>query len=137
MSYFQGRLIDHLHLRVTDYGASRDFYMAVLEVLGRSDDITYGRDWLCCDELSIGQRDYGETPSCIHLCFQAKDRAMVDQFYTAAMAAGGRDYGPPGLRDYHPGYYAAFVLDPDGNNIEVKCDERAITRSSPVIEIRT
>ena len=54
----------------------------------------------------------------LHVAFQAPDRATVDRFYEAAIAAGGRDNGPPGERDYHPGYYAAFVLDPDGTNVE-------------------
>ncbi|MBA4490381.1 VOC family protein [Paracoccus sp. S1E-3] len=137
MSYFQGRLIDHLHMRVTNYEKSRDFYQAILEALGQGDNIEHGRDWMCCDELFLDQLDVGDTPSRIHLCFQAADRAMVNAFYEAALATGGRDYGAPGLRDYHPGYYAAFVLDPDGNNIEAKFDERPLTRSAPVIEITT
>lgn len=60
----------------------------------------------------------GVTPSRVHLAFQARDRAMVDAVYAAGLAAGGRDNGGPGERPYHPGYYAAFLLDPDGNNIE-------------------
>jgi catechol 2,3-dioxygenase-like lactoylglutathione lyase family enzyme len=55
----------------------------------------------------------------LHLAFAGRDRAAVDRFHVAALAAGGRDNGKPGERSYHPGYYAAFVLDPDGNNIEV------------------
>jgi len=54
----------------------------------------------------------------VHLAFQAADRAAVDRFYAAALAAGGKDHGKPGIRAYHPGYYGAFVIDPDGNNIE-------------------
>ncbi|HEY9012925.1 MAG TPA: VOC family protein, partial [Devosia sp.] len=57
-------------------------------------------------------------PTHVHLAFQAKDIAMVQAFHKAALAAGGKDNGPPGERPYHPGYYGAFVLDPDGNNIE-------------------
>jgi hypothetical protein len=60
---------------------------------------------------------------------------MVDAFHAAGLAHGGRDNGGPGLRDYHPGYYAAFLLDPDGNNIETKVDERVTARSAPVIDI--
>ena len=60
----------------------------------------------------------GELTGRHHIAFQAQDRAMVDAFYKAALAHGGRDNGAPGERSYHPGYYAAFVLDPDGNNIE-------------------
>jgi len=60
----------------------------------------------------------------LHLCFQAGSRDMVQAFHAAGLANGGRDNGAPGVRDYHPGYYAAFLLDPDGNNIEAKLDER-------------
>jgi catechol 2,3-dioxygenase-like lactoylglutathione lyase family enzyme len=80
-----------------------------------------GRDFWA-DELYIGARDseqvQGDLTGRIHIAFQAQDRAMVDAFYQAAMAHGGRDNGAPGERAYRPGYYAAFVLDPDGNNIE-------------------
>jgi len=65
-----------------------------------------------------------------HLAFQAQDRAAVDAFYKAALAHGGKDNGAPGERPYHPGYYAAFVLDPDGNNIEAVHHGEAV-RSSP------
>jgi len=70
-----------------------------------------------------------------HLAFQAKDRAMVDHFYQAALANGGKDNGAPGERNYHPGYYAAFVLDPDGNNIEAVYHGEA-KRSVESVEIR-
>ncbi|MEC9103237.1 MAG: VOC family protein, partial [Pseudomonadota bacterium] len=70
-----------------------------------------------------------------HLCFQARDRAMVDAIHAAGLAHGRPDNGAPGLRYYHPGYYAAFLLDPDGNNIEAKVDERVTARSAPVIDI--
>lgn len=70
-----------------------------------------------------------------HLAFQARDRAMVDAFYQAALAHGGRDHGAPGERAYHPGYYAAFVLDPDGNNIEAVFHGEA-QRSAPSVHIR-
>ena len=77
---------------------------------------------LWADELFISTSDSdeveGHLTGGIHLAFQAQDRAMVDAFYRTAMAQGGRDNGAPGERSYHPGYYAAFVLDPDGNNIE-------------------
>ena len=112
--HHQGRLIDHVHLRVRDLEAAKRFYKAVLEALGlaaRDETDTH----LAADELWI---DRGELPSCIHLAFQAPDRTTVQRFHTAALAAGGRDNGAPGERSYHPGYYAAFVLDPDGNNIE-------------------
>ena len=117
----RGRLIDHLQLVVRDLAASRRFYDAVFEAVqvplgGEGDD----HFWF--DELFVSTADsdaaQGELTGRHHLAFQARDRAMVDAFHRAALAAGGRDNGAPGERDYHPGYYAAFVLDPDGNNIE-------------------
>lgn len=108
-----GRLIDHIHLRTRHLDDAKRFYKAVFEVLG----IPYDEkpDHLAADEFWL---DAGETPSHVHLAFQAKDQATVQRFYEAALKAGGRDHGGPGERDYHPGYYGAFVLDPDGNNIE-------------------
>lgn len=80
-------------------------------------------DHFFCDELWVSAtKTMGQTLSLtgrVHLAFAGPDRAAVDRVYTAALAAGGTDNGPPGERKYHPGYYAAFVLDPDGNNIEV------------------
>ncbi|KFN48252.1 VOC family protein [Arenimonas composti] len=70
----------------------------------------------------------------LHLAFQARDRAMVDAFHHAALAAGGSDHGAPGERSYHPGYYAAFVLDPAGNNIEAVFHGEA-ERSAPSVRI--
>ena len=117
MSYHQGRLIDHVHLRVADLPRSRAFYRAVFEALTMLD--AYGEDDGCfyIDELYVDEAD-GEV-SRVHLAFEARDREAVDRFHEFALRAGGRDNGAPGLRKYHPRYYAAFVLDPDGNNIEV------------------
>ena len=115
MEYHRGRLIDHVHLRASDLEASRRFYRAALEAVGFT-DIREGADWFSADELWIDKAD-GPT-SRVHLAFQAASRDMVDGFHAAALAAGGRDNGAPGERSYHPGYYAAFVLDPDGNNVE-------------------
>ena len=112
-----GRLIDHVHLRVRDLGVAKRFYKAVLDALGTV-PWSEGEDHLEADELWI---DQGESPSRVHLAFQAHDREAVRRFHAAALAAGGTDNGTPGERDYHPGYYAAFVLDPDGNNIEAVC----------------
>lgn len=108
MPHHVGRLIDHVHLR-----AAKRFYRAVFAVLGIP--LEEAEDHIAGDEFWL---DAGETASFVHLAFQASDRATVDRFYEAALAAGGRDNGRPGERDYHPGYYGAFVLDPDGNNIE-------------------
>ncbi|TIU04720.1 MAG: VOC family protein, partial [Mesorhizobium sp.] len=121
MQLYRGRLIDHLHLAVRDVKASRRFYGAVLEVLG----VPIGgeaEDYFWADELFVSSADSRAAQGVLtgrhHLAFQAKDRAMVDSFYQAGLAAGGKDNGAPGERPYHPGYYAAFLLDPDGSNIE-------------------
>jgi catechol 2,3-dioxygenase-like lactoylglutathione lyase family enzyme len=115
MEFHQGRLLDHVHLRVRDLEASKRFYRAGLEALGlaltRESETAF-----LADELYVS--DDGEPTSGVHIAFQAADRDAVQRFYDAALAAGGRDNGPPGDRDYHPGYYAAYVLDPDGNNVE-------------------
>ncbi|MBA2660994.1 MAG: VOC family protein [Bradymonadaceae bacterium] len=115
MEFHYGRLFDHVHLRVADLGASKRFYHTVLYALDRELGAE-GQDFFISDELFITKAD--ERVSHIHLAFQAEDRESVDRFYEAALTAGGTDNGPPGERDYHPGYYAAYVLDPDGNNIE-------------------
>lgn len=117
----RGRLIDHVQLVVRDLSASRAFYEAALGALniplGGADE---GYFWM--DELFVSSADsiaaQGHLTGRHHLAFQAQDRAMVEAFYQAALAHGGKDNGAPGERPYHPGYYAAFVLDPDGNNIE-------------------
>lgn len=118
----RGRLIDHVQLVVDDLAAARRFYEAIFEVL----DIPIGGSaethfWV--DELFISSKDgpesLGKVTGRHHLAFQAKDRATVDAAHKAAIAAGGQDFGPPGERKYHPGYYAGFMLDPAGNNIEV------------------
>ena len=117
----RGRLFDHVQLVVRDLAASQAFYTAVLEALlvpmGGADE---GYFW--ADELFVSSADspaaQGHFTGRHHLAFQARDQAMVDAFYRAALAHGGTDNGAPGERAYHPGYYAAFVLDPDGNNIE-------------------
>lgn len=113
MELKRGRLIDHLHLRTRNLAASKRFYTAVLGVLGVQ--VTDGGEHFYADELWV---DVGEQSSRVHVAFQAADRATVDRFYAAGLAAGGKDNGAPGERAYHPGYYAAFLYDPDGNNIE-------------------
>jgi len=117
----RGRLIDHLHLVVKDLAASRKFYGALLDVLG----VPIGGEgptFFWADELFVSSADspaaLGKLTGRHHLAFQARDRAAVEAFYKAGLAAGGTDNGAPGERPYHPGYYAAFLLDPDGNNIE-------------------
>jgi catechol 2,3-dioxygenase-like lactoylglutathione lyase family enzyme len=117
----RGRLIDHLQLVVRDIGASRKFYEAIFKVL----NIPLGgssKDFFWADEIFISTPDseaaLGMLTGRQHIAFQAADRMMVEAFHKAALENGGRDNGAPGERPYHPGYYAAFLLDPDGNNIE-------------------
>ena len=117
MQFHLGRLIDHVHLRVADLDASKRFYRAVLRSLNR--DLTLeGPNSFAADELFVTACN-GDAPSCIHLAFQAADRSAVDRCFSEALAAGARDNGAPGERAYHPGYYSAYFLDLDGNNLEV------------------
>jgi catechol 2,3-dioxygenase-like lactoylglutathione lyase family enzyme len=118
----RGRLVDHIQLVVRDIGASKRFYRALFDLLkipigGEADDHIWA------DELFISTAHsdaaLGELTGRVHLAFQTRSRDVVERFHEIAIAAGGRDNGAPGERKYHPGYYAAFVLDPDGNNIEV------------------
>jgi catechol 2,3-dioxygenase-like lactoylglutathione lyase family enzyme len=119
---YRGRLIDHIQLIVRDFEASRRFYLAVFGAIGIP-LAGEGSDYIWADELFISTADSeaaaGKLTGRHHIAFQAKDRAMVDAFHAAGLEAGGVDNGKPGERPrYHPGYYAAFLLDPDGNNIE-------------------
>jgi len=133
----RGRLIDHLQLVVRDLSAARTFYDAVLGVLNIPVNGT-GDGFFWADELVVSTADseaaQGALTGRVHLAFQAPSRDAVDAFYRAALAHGGTDYGAPGLRPYHPGYYAAFVLDPDGNNVEAVHHGEA-QRSVPSVRI--
>jgi catechol 2,3-dioxygenase-like lactoylglutathione lyase family enzyme len=118
----RGRLIDHLQLVVRDLAASRRFYEALLGAIG----VPLGGEgpgFFWADELFVSSRDSnaaaGELTGRAHFALQAKDRAAVDTAYRAGLEAGGKDNGTPGERPYHPGYYAGFLLDPDGNNVEI------------------
>jgi catechol 2,3-dioxygenase-like lactoylglutathione lyase family enzyme len=117
----RGRLIDHVQLVVRDLEASRAFYAAVLDVLqvpmGGEEEGFFWADEFCVSTADSDAAE-GQLTGRTHVAFQAADRATVDAFHKAALAHGGKDNGAPGERPYHPGYYAAFVLDPDGNNIE-------------------
>ncbi len=134
----RGRLIDHIQLVVKDLAASRRFYTAVLASLnipmGGSAD-----EYFWADELFISTPESKAAQGVLtgrhHLAFQAQSPGMVDSFYQAALANGGKDNGSPGERPYHPGYYAAFVLDPDGNNIEAVYHGEA-KRSARSVHIR-
>ncbi|HUG57525.1 MAG TPA: VOC family protein [Candidimonas sp.] len=134
----RGRLIDHIQLVVRDLAASQKFYESIFKIL-RIPMGGEGNGYFWVDELFVSSADseaaHGELTGRHHLAFQAQDEAMVDAFHTAALANGGKSNGAPGLREYHPGYYAAFVLDPDGNNIEAVY-HGAAQRSAPSVEIR-
>jgi catechol 2,3-dioxygenase-like lactoylglutathione lyase family enzyme len=117
MEFHRGRLFDHVHLRVKDLDASKRFYRAVLSAIGHPDVLVDGKGNFFADELFVDEADDYVTR--VHLAFQAPDRETVQAFHKAALAAGGRYNGAPGERPYHPGYYAAFAFDPDGNNVEV------------------
>jgi catechol 2,3-dioxygenase-like lactoylglutathione lyase family enzyme len=117
-------MIDHIGVSVTDVVKSKAFYRSALAPLGYAvimefeGDVGFGVPPK--PDFWIGQTGADVLPT--HVAFRADNRKQVDAFYKAAMAAGGRDNGPPGLRpDYHANYYGAFVLDPDGNNIEAVC----------------
>ena len=124
-------MIDHIGFAVSNMERSKAFYVDALKPLGIGVvmEVTaeqtaadahagFGKDNKAFFWIGGGQKPKGGT----HLAFTAPTRADVDSFYRAALAAGGRDNGPPGLRPhYHPDYYGAFVLDPDGNNIEAAC----------------
>jgi len=116
---------------VSDLEASKRFYRAVLESLDLSAVLVEGADYFYADELFVDKAS--GAVSQVHLAFQAPDRATVHKFHAAALAAGGRDNGRAGERRYHPGYYAAFVLDPDGNNIEAVCHGPADRSASSVV----
>jgi catechol 2,3-dioxygenase-like lactoylglutathione lyase family enzyme len=127
---YQGRLIDHVHLRVRDLEATKRFYRAVLEALGR--ELTHENESaFASDELYVSAD--GEPTSGVHLAFQAADRDAVARFHEAALAEGGTDNGRPGERDYHPGYFAAYAFDPDGNNVEAVYHGPATRSSESVV----
>lgn len=133
----RGRLIDHLQLVVADLTRSKRFYAAVFEALG----VPLGGEgpgFFWADELFISDRESpaaaGATTGRAHFAFQAADREAVERFHAAGLAAGGKDHGKPGERPYHPGYYAAFLLDPDGNNVEAVYHGPA-QRSAPSVKV--
>jgi len=127
-------MIDHIGIPVSDYARSKAFYVSALAPLGYTLIMEVQQnehDAKACGLGAGGKPDFwiggeGGLNHPVHIALVAKDRASVDAFYKAALAAGARDNGPPGPRPhYHPNYYAAFVLDPDGHNIEAVCHKPA------------
>lgn len=128
-------MLDHLGFPVSDYQRAKDFYLKALAPLGyglvMEVDQQKEKGYSAAGFGAAGKPDLwiggeGKLNRAIHVAITAEDRASVDAFYRAALAAGGTDNGPPGLRPhYHPNYYAAFVLDPDGHNIEAVCRKPA------------
>ena len=121
-------MIDHVSVIVSDYARSRAFYLQALAATGHSklvelpDGQTAGFCHADGSDFWIRQGEATRPP--VHVAFRVASRAAVDAFYRAAIAAGGRDNGPPGSRPrYHAHYYGAYVLDPDGHNIEAVCHE--------------
>jgi catechol 2,3-dioxygenase-like lactoylglutathione lyase family enzyme len=120
-------MFDHVKFGVSDYAASRAFYLKALEPLGvtvvSEGAPSYGVELSHPEgQVSLCLFQTEEKPAHLHIAFVAEHRRQVDAFYRAALEAGGKDNGAPGLRPhYHPNYYAAFVIDPDGHNIEAVC----------------
>ena len=128
-------MIDHMGFSVSDYARAKAFYLAALAPLGYAlvmEVEQEGGGGMYAAGFGIdGKPDFwigaeGQLNRPVHVAIAAKDRAAVDAFYRAAIGAGGKDNGAPGLRPhYHPNYYGAFVLDPDGHNIEAVCHRPA------------
>lgn len=120
-------MIDHIGIGVVDLEASAAFYVKALAPLGYVQGMTFPRFIGFAQDgkpnFWIEQLEDGSTqPPRMHVTFVAKDRATVDAFYEAALAAGGQDNGAPGVREiYHPNYYGAFVISPSGHNVEAVC----------------
>jgi catechol 2,3-dioxygenase-like lactoylglutathione lyase family enzyme len=117
-------MIDHIIITVSNYAASKAFYLAALKPLGYDLVMEFGKagGFGIEGKPDFWVREAEPVNPAVHVAFSSPDRPTVDAFYAAATAAGGEDNGPPGLRPhYHPHYYGAFVFDPDGNNIEAVC----------------
>jgi catechol 2,3-dioxygenase-like lactoylglutathione lyase family enzyme len=122
-------MLDHISLGVSDLARSQHFYDATLRPLGLVRVLDFdgrGSDYGTMAppfgvEFTITKEQSVNPAQGMHICFRAQERSAVEKFYREALAAGGRDDGAPGLRYYHPDYYAAFVLDPDGHRIEAVC----------------
>lgn len=123
-------MFDHVKFGVSDYAASKAFFLNALAPIGivvvSEGEPAYGVELSSDNKTSLCLFQTDEKPAHLHLAFVADNRQQVDAFYRAALEAGGKDNGAPGLRPrYHAHYYAAFVIGPDGHNIEVVCHSKA------------
>ena len=121
-------MFDHVKFGVSDYAASKAFYLKALGplgvVAGGEGEPSYGIELCLRGNASLCLFQAEQKPAHLHLAFVAENRDQVDAFHRAALEAGGKDNGAPGPRpQYHASYYAAFVIDPDGHNIEAVCHE--------------
>jgi catechol 2,3-dioxygenase-like lactoylglutathione lyase family enzyme len=121
-------MFDHVKFGVSDYAASKAFFLKALEpigvAVGSEGSPAYGVELCSKQKASLCLFQTDEKPAHLHLAFIAQNRQQVDAFHHAALQAGGKDNGAPGLRPhYHANYYAAFVIGPDGHNIEMVCNE--------------
>jgi hypothetical protein len=126
-------MFDHVKIGVSDYAVSKAFFISALKplgiVAGAEGTPEYGIELSRHEETTAGAPSFilfrsEQKPAHLHLAFTAETREQVDEFYRAALRSGGRDHGAPGLRPkYHANYYAAFVICPDGHNIEAVCHE--------------
>ncbi len=117
-------VFDHIGFNVSNFAATKEFLVKALQPLGISVS-KEGEGWAMVGRPGEGQLwfgSFGASPGPVHIAFAAKNREQVRQFHAAALAAGAKDNGAPGLRpQYHPNYYGAFVIGPDGHNIEAVC----------------
>jgi catechol 2,3-dioxygenase-like lactoylglutathione lyase family enzyme len=128
-------ILDHIGINVKDYARAKAFYEKALAPLGISVVMEFGtfcgfgRDkkpdfWIGAGQTRFQRNEHVKVITPVHVSFVARSRAEVNAFYRAALEAGGKDHGAPGIRaEYHPGYYGAFVLDPDGHNVEAVVHE--------------
>lgn len=118
--------LDHIGFNVSDFSKAKEFFVRALQPLGVG-IVMEGEGWAMIGKNGKPQfwfGSFGTIPGPIHVAFAAENREQVRQFHKAALAAGGRDNGGPGIRaQYHPDYYGAFVIGPDGHNIEAVCHE--------------
>jgi catechol 2,3-dioxygenase-like lactoylglutathione lyase family enzyme len=122
-------ILDHYSVNVSSYARSKAFYEKALAPLGIKVLMEYGKGcgfgrehkpefWIGEGAAAFQKPEHLEIITPVHVAFTARSRGEVDAFYKAALAAGAKDNGPPGVREYHPNYYGAFVIDPDGHNVE-------------------